>query len=200
MIGMGLAGMAQGENLCLDDDGNCWCSWQLTRAWQSHPGPDCQRLCRIDARENRIIYYQKGIPRPDGKPGTTKVEGLFNLGDGQMYASGGNGSLFRINPVTADSEYLFTPISDRPSRLTSLVVGKDGNAYGVVGRAGACQLMRFDFRNNRHELIGGIIKDSNSEPLWQCHQIIMADDGTLFACENDVPHRSGYLWEISNVY
>ena len=56
-----------------------------------------------------------------------------------MYASGGNGSLFRIDPDTGSATYLFTPIEDRPSRLTSLVVAGDGCAYGVTGRAGAAR-------------------------------------------------------------
>lgn len=200
LIGAGISGLAQGENLCLDDQGGCWGSWQLTRAWQSPTDSDYNRLCKIDPKEDRLIYYQKGLPRPDGKPGTTKVEGLFNLGDGKLYASGGNGSLFRIDPAGADSEYLSTPVADRPSRLTSLVVGRDGLAYGVVGKAGHCELLRFDFKNGQHELVGGRIRNSDGEPLWQVHQIVMADDGTLYACENDVPHRGGYLWEISDVF
>jgi hypothetical protein len=61
--------------------------------------------------------------------------------------------------------------------------------------------VRFDFRKKAFELIGGIITDSaTGEPLWQCHHLVVTDDGTIYACENDVPHRSGYLWEISGVW
>jgi hypothetical protein len=33
--------------------------------------------------------------------------------------------------------------------------------------------------------------------MHQCHDIVMAGDGTLYACENDNVRRSGYLWEIT---
>ena len=201
LIGTGIGGMCQGENLCLDDNGCCWSSWQLTRAWQAHPGVDAQRLCKIDPTHERPIYYPKGLPRVDGNYGTTKPEGFFNLGDGMLYASGGNGSIFEIDPATGDSRFLFTPITDRRSRLTSMIVGPCGNAYAITGRDGQCELLRFDFRNKSFELIGGAIKDAaTGEPLWQCHHLVITGDGTIYACENDVPHRSGYLWEISGVW
>lgn len=199
LIGIGIGGLAQGENLCLDDAGGVWCGWQLTRAWQHQVGPDCNRLCKIDPDQQKIIYYQHGLPRPDGEYGTVKVEGLFNLGDGAMYASGGNGSIFRIDPSNGKAECIARPITDRPSRLTSLAVAKDGYAYGVTGRNGDCRLLRFDFRRDKFELVGDRLTDADGEPLWQCHQLIIADDGVMYGCENDVPHRSGYLWEISNV-
>lgn len=194
----GYGGMGQGENICLDDRGGAWCGWMLTRAWQPHPGPDAHRLCKIDPDQNRIVFYQRGLPRRDRSPGFAKVEGLFNFHDGHMYASGDNGSIYRFNPDTAEADYLFTPIADRPSRLSSMTLGRDGLAYGVTGCAGKCELLRFDFKNSKYELLGGI-KDQDGEPLFQVHNIVRADDGTLYACENDVPHRSSYLWEISGI-
>ena len=44
-IGSGME-MAQGENICFDDDGNVWGGWGISRAWQSGPGPDSFRLFR----------------------------------------------------------------------------------------------------------------------------------------------------------
>jgi len=198
LIGTGIGGMCQGENLCLDDHGNCWSNWQLTRAWQNHPGVDCQRLCRIVPDENRIHFHQAGLPHPHKPGATVKAEAFFNLGDGYMYASGANGSLFRIDPDTAQSEYLFTPIADRPSRLTSLVLASDGLAYGVTGRGGDCRLLRFDFRNSRYELVGDPIRSQDNDALWQCHHLVVTPDNTLYVCENDVPDRSGYLWELTD--
>ena len=113
-----------------------------------------------------------------------------------MYASGGNGSLFRIDPETGSATYLFTPIEDRPSRLASLVVAGDGCAYGVTGRAGRCEVLRFDFGRDRYELLGPVV-DQDGEPCFQVHHVVRAADGTLYACENDNPRRSGYLWEIT---
>ncbi|MCC6422088.1 MAG: hypothetical protein IT447_01300 [Phycisphaerales bacterium] len=199
LFGTGIGGMAQGENLCLDDRGRAWCGWQLTRAWQSAPSADGHRLCCIDPDLGRILFFQNGLPRPDGGYGTVKVEGLFNLGDGHLHASGGNGSIYRINIETGTSQYLFTPITDRRSRLTSLALGPDGCAYGVTGRDGHCQLLRFDFNNNRYDLLGRV-GEAGGEGCFQVHHVVFAADGTLYACENDVPHRSAYLWEITDIF
>jgi hypothetical protein len=194
-IGSGLA-MAQGENLVLDDEGNCWCGWCVTRAWQGAPGADAFRLCKYSPGQNKIIFYDHGLPRADGEYGFAKVEGLFNLGTGCLYASGDNGSLYRIETKNGEVKYLGTPISDRRSRLTSLALHPDGFAYGITGRDGACRLLRFDPRNDSYE-IGEKIIDENGVAMWQCHDIDVTADGVLFAGENDHPRRSSYLWEIN---
>ena len=190
------AAMAQGENLVLDDDGCAWCGWHVTRAWQSEPGVDSHRLCKYDPEKDRIDYLEAGLPRRDGAYGFAKVEGLFNLGAGCLHASGDNGSLYRIYAQTGEATYLGTPIADRPSRLTSLVMHSDGYAYGITGRAGNCQLIRFDPRNDSYEL-GDAIVDEQGEPMWQCHDVTITPDGVLYGGENDNPHRSSYLWEMS---
>lgn len=193
-IGSGMA-MAQGENLALDDEGNVWGAWGVTRAWQSSPGKDAHRLFRYSPQEGQIDYLTTGLPNPDGSYGYAKLEGIFNLGTGCLYASGANGSLYRINPKSGEAEYLFTPIPDRPSRLASLALAADGCAYGVTGRAGRTELLRFDPAEETYELLGPI-KDGNGVACWQAHDIVSLPDGTLYAAENDVPTRSGYLWEI----
>ena len=146
-IGSGLS-MAQGENIVLDDDGCAWCGWNATRAWQNQPGGESNRLCKYDPEQERMVFYPHGLPRADGNYGTAKVEGLFNLGTGCLYASGDNGSLYRVETSTGKATYLGTPISDRRSRLTSLVMAPDGHAYGITGRDGQCQLLRFHPRDD----------------------------------------------------
>lgn len=187
--------MAQGENLVLDDEGCVWCSWAATKAWQSSLGKDAARLCKYDPAADRMVYFNHGLPRPDGTHGFARVEGLFNLGTGKLYASGANGSLFRIEPADGHVEYLGTPISDRRSRLTSLAMHADGCAYGITGRDGDCRLLRFDPRTEKYELIGSRI-EADGEALFQCHDVTLTPDGVLFAGENDHPSRSSFLWEI----
>lgn len=199
LLGTGIGGMCQPENLVLDDNGCVWSSWQLTRAWQNSPGVDCQRLCKLDPRKGEIEFLKHGLPRPDGQHGTVKAEGLFNFHDGYLYASGANGSLYRVDTGTGKSQYLGTPINDRPSRLAAMATGPDGLAYGVTGRNGNCEVIRFDFRRGKYELIGKVA-DQNGEPCFQIHHVSFAADGTLYACENDVPYRSSYLWEISDLF
>lgn len=71
----------------------------------------------------------------------------------------------------------------------------DGFAYGVVGRDGKCELMRFDPQNEKYKLLGKIA--TAGENCWQVHDICVTTDGVIYACENDNPGRSGYLWEIN---
>jgi hypothetical protein len=107
---------------------------------------------------------------------------------------GANGSLYRIDPKTGAAKYLFTPIPERPSRLAAMALGPDGMAYGITGRDGGCELLRFDPRTETYKLLGPI-RDTDGVCCWQAHDIVALPDGTLFAGENDVPTRSGYLWE-----
>jgi len=193
-IGNGMAG-AQGENILLDDDGCAWCGWNVTRAWQSSPGIDSHRLCKYSPHEEKMIFYETGLPRADGEYGFAKVEGLFNFGTGCLYASGDNGSLYRVETQSAKAKYLGTPIKEKPSRLTSMVM-KGDYAYGITGRNGECRLLRFDPRDETFEL-GDKIEDENGVAMYQCHDIDLAPDGTFFAGENDHPRRSSYLWELT---
>jgi len=186
--------MAQGENIELDDDGCAWCGWSVTRAWQNDSGVDNFRFCKFDPQEDRIQFLDAGLPKPDGSYGYDKAEGLFNLGTGRLYASGANGSLYRIDMETGMGTYLATPIADRRSRLASIALGPDGAAYGVTGRDGQCEVIRFDPKTEKYELLGEVADGETR--CWQVHDVAVADDGTIYAGENDNPYRSGYLWEI----
>jgi hypothetical protein len=192
-IGSGID-YGQGENIELDDEGCAWCGWTVTRAWQNSAGEDRNRLCKFDPVQDRIIYYDGGLQRPDGKYGYAKVEGIFNLGGDHMYCSGANGSLFRLDTVSGNAHYLFTPITDRSSRLASLRLAADGAAYGIIGREGHCQVLRFDPRSEKYELLGAVSDGQDS--AWQIHDLCISPEGVIYACENDNPRRSGYLWEI----
>jgi outer membrane protein assembly factor BamB len=196
LIGSGYGGMAQGENLVLDDEGCVWCAWSLTRAWQNTPGADAARLCKFDPREDRIHFYQTGLPWPDGRHGYAKPEAFFNFGDGFIYASGANGSLYRVDTQTGKAEYLFTPTPNRRSRLSAMVKIEEGVAYGVTGRDYNCEMMRVNYKAGTFEKIGKIVDDQGNA-LWQCHDLALADDGVLYVCENDNPYRSAYLWEVT---
>lgn len=195
-ITSGAGGGIMSENLAIDDAGCVWSCWGLTRAWAYDTGPDAVRLCKYDPHADRIVFFQKGLPRPDGRHGFVEPESFHNFGDGWIYAGGRDGALYRIDPATADAEHLCAPVVDRPTRLASLVKAEEGTAYGVVGRDGRCDLVRFDYRRGGFELLGPV-REPGGAAMHQCHDIVMAGDGTLYACENDNVARSGYLWEIS---
>lgn len=192
--------IAQGENIELDERGGVWGGWSVTRAWQSQPGVDQYRLFRYDPNTERIRYFEKGLPLPDGAYGSARAEGFFNLGAGGFYVSGGGGGLYRLDTKTGKATFLFRAIGDegrgRRSRLASLRLGPDGCAYGVTGRDGECELLRFDPKKQTFKLLGAL-KDSNTgATAWQIHDVCITPDGAVYAGENDHPQRSGYLWEI----
>ncbi len=192
--------MAQGETIGLDDRGYVWGVWTVARAWQTGPGVDCHRFYCYDPDRGRIRYLDKGLPRPDGAYGYAKPEAFFNFGTGCLYVSGAGGALYRLDPATGDAEFLFRAVGDegrgRRSRLTSLRQAPDGFAYGVTGRDGACELLKFNPADERYSLIGPLRDPATGEPAWQVHDVCITPDGTLYAGENDNPFRSGYLWEV----
>ncbi|MDP6775424.1 MAG: hypothetical protein QGI83_01525, partial [Candidatus Latescibacteria bacterium] len=112
----------------------------------------------------------------------------------RLYASGDNGSIYRIDRETGMGTLLGTPVPDRRSRLTTLQPGPDGGAYGVTGRDGQCEVIRFDPETETYDLLGPVV--DGDERCWQVHDVAVAADGTIYAGENDNPYRSGYLWEI----
>ena len=184
----------QGQNIELDDEGCAWSAWSVTRAWQNEPGPDSKRLCKYDPRAGRIVYYNTGLPKPSSPCEYVRLDGLFNFHTGDIFATGGNGSLYRIDPGTGKATHLGTPVEDRPSRLSSMKLGPDGAAYGVVGMKGNCEVIRFDLKTYRYELLGPVADEVTA--CWQVHDIAVDLGGTIYACENDNPYRSSYLWEI----
>ena len=99
-----------------------------------------------------------------------------------------------VDIKTGMGTYLGTPITGRRSRLSSLRLGPDGAAYGVTGRDGQCEVIRFDPKTEKYELIGAVA--DGEDRCWQAHDVAITPDGVIYACENDSPNRSGYLWEI----
>ena len=184
----------QGQNIELDDEGCVWSAWSVTRAWQTDPGPDSKRLCKYDPRSQSMVFYNTGLPEPGRNCHNVRLDGLFNFGTGDMFASGGNGSIYRIETATGKADYLGTPIQDRASRLSSMKLAADGAAYGVVGMEGDCELLRFHPQTGKYELLGSVT--DKADRCWQVHDIAIAPDSTIYACENDNPSRSSYLWEI----
>lgn len=184
----------QGQNIELDDKGCAWSAWSVTRAWQNDPGPDSKRLCKYDPVNGSMVYYKTGLPKPELPCEYVRLDGLFNFQTGALFATGGNASIYRIDTNTGRAEYLGTPIQDRPSRLSSMKIGPDGAAYGVTGMNGNCEVIRFDPKTGKYDLLGPVV-DGDTH-CWQIHDVAVTPDGTIYACENDNPYRSSFLWEI----
>ena len=189
--------MAQGQNILVDSKGRVWGAWHVTRAWQMESGCDAHRLFYYDPETEKIQYLPKGLPKSDGAHGTSKAEAFFDFRTGPLYVADSAGALYRMDPETADAEYLFQPVAPpRPSRLSAMALAPDGQAYAIVGRDGDCELMRFDPQSEKYEIIGPVQDSATGARPYQIHDICCTPDGTLYAGENDNPFRSSYLWEI----
>ena len=103
----------------------------------------------------------------------------------------------RLEPLTLTVAKALLPIYGVPllDYHLSRLLGPDGAAYGVTGRDGQCEAIRFDPGTEKYELLGPVA--DGDIRCWQVHDVAVADDGTSYDGENDNPYRSGYLWEIA---
>lgn len=198
LLGSGYGGLAQSESIVLDKYGCVWFCWSVTRAWQSSPGPDASRLCKYDPEKEGIVFFKHGLPKRNGEYGLAKVEAFFDFGKSdRIFASGDNGSFYQIDIESGKAEFIFNPLDEGKSRLSGLAKTGEGTVYGIVGREGKCRLLKINYNENSYELLGEIRDDESGTRMWQSHDIVYAGDNVFYACENDNPHRSSYLWEIS---
>lgn len=193
LTGSGI-GMGQGENIVIDRRDRVWGGWSVTRAWQGQPGKDQYRLYVYDPKQGKIEFLNLGLPHLDGRPGYAHLDGMIAAANGLLYAGTGEGGLVRIDPDSRKVELLGAPVP--PARIAAFAMGPDGDLYGIGGRYGNASLFRLELKIGKYSMIGKIIDSENEVSPWQIHDMAFADDGTIFAGENDNPYRSSYLWEI----
>ena len=196
LIGSGF-GMAQTENIDIDQDGTVWGTWGVTRAWSNDPGPEAMRLWRYHPDHGRIEFFKHGLPKMHARNGTDMGQGVHCGPDGAMYMGTGEGLLCRVDPKTAEVEPIGKPGPAR--RLAAMTNGPDGKIYGTAGNDGSCIVFSYDPKTRQVDQVGPIYDGQINERAWHIHNVTMTGDGTIYAGENDVPYRSGYLWQISDV-
>lgn len=193
-VGSGFA-MGQSETLAIDRRGTVWGTWNVTRAWLNTPGNDQFRLWNYHPDHGRINFLDYGLPTLSGHFGFAHADGVHAGPDGAIYMGTAEGLLCRIDPDDHSVALIGKPGPHR--RLAAMANGPDGMLYGAAGRDGAATLFRFNPANGVLEDLGLIYDPVLQERAFQLHDMTIAADGTIFAGENDVPYRSGYLWEIS---
>jgi hypothetical protein len=185
--------LCQSHNPVIDDDGNVWGTYGITRAFCYETGIDSIRLFKYNPDDGRVDFLDQGLPRIGSKDKGT-VDRAINIGDGYLYFGGVAGSFSRLDPRTGETKSYGKPCPNK--RLAGLCLGKDGNIYGVGGDNYYVTVFRFDPQSERLETLGRIFDETIQDGPVRIHTAVMTDDGILYCGENDNNYRSSYLWEV----
>lgn len=187
--------MGQSEQVAIDRNGAVWGCCALGRPWAYTQGPAAFRLWRYHPQGDQWQVFRFGLPALDAPSHTVKADGACTGPDGAVYMGTAEGALYRIDPDSYEVPLVGKPAPGR--RLAGMAVGPDQRLYGSCGRDGAANLFCYDPASGKLTNLGPIYDPECGEQAWQVHDMTITADGTIYAGENDVPHRSGYLWEIS---
>ena len=148
--------------------------------------------------DSGFTWFEHGIPAMHGMGQSLRsaaIDGMMTGDDGFIYVGTNEGALHRLNPKTAEVEYLGKPHTS--GRLTYLAIGPDGMLYGA---AGASYETTIAFRYNREkrtfDVLGRMLDTGIDKSCFIVHHVCMTPDYTMYAAETDNPDRAGYLWEL----
>jgi hypothetical protein len=156
-------------------------------------------LFKYDPSSREITWYHHGTPgaRQDADimyPGAGPVDAMVNGGDGYLYIGTTGGSLCRLDPRTAEVEYLGHPSPTR--RMPGLMVYDENLLLGAGGDQEGGFVFTYDRRTGAFDRLGSIVDDASGLKLYRVHDLCLGRDrNTVYVAETDVPGRSGYMWE-----
>ena len=169
----------------VDDDGFLWGTYTGQRLFKYHP-------------DSGFTWLEHGVPAMHGMGERMRyagIDGMMTGDDGFIYIGTTEGALHRLDPKTAQVEYLGKPHTS--SRLTYLAIAPDGLLYGA---AGASYETTVAFRYSRDtrvfEVLGRMRDPEIDKSCFIVHHVCMTPDYTMYAAETDNPDRAGYLWEL----
>ena len=170
----------------VDDDGALWGTYnQGHQLFKYHP-------------DSGFEWFSHGVPSQhrwgEGK-GYAAVDGMMTGDDGYIYIGATDGSLHRLDPKTAQVDYLGKPHTS--SRLTYLAIAPDGMLYGAAGASyDTTVAFRYDRQKRTFEVLGLMRDEEIDKSCFIVHHVCMTPDYTMYAAETDNPDRAGYLWEL----
>ena len=168
----------------VDDHGRLWGTWGQGRNYLFCYDPDTRG----------IRWTETQLPG-SAKGAADSVDSIVNGRDGFMYIGSNSGALFRLDPNTADAEWLGKPSPGK--RMPGLHVWRGSMLLGVTG-ADAEDTIIFSYdRATKVFRNLGVVADDAGEALWRPHYLAIRNDSTIYVAETDVPGRSGYLWEAT---
>ena len=190
--------MCQPHAASFDRYGRLWGTWGESRAFEDMLGPVPVRIFCYDPDTNQFTWFQHGFPKVD-EADPARIDHMMLAHDGLIYAGTVAGGFSRLDPETGNVEDLGRPFPN--PRLAGLVQGPDGLVYGAGNEGygangeGAARLFAFDPETKALEDMGPIFDERIKAGAVKVHMLVAAEDGTLYAAENDNILRSSYLWE-----
>ncbi|MBN1809334.1 MAG: hypothetical protein JW909_09730 [Planctomycetes bacterium] len=170
----------------LDDAGRCWSTYEHGHKW-----------CCFDPEKMDYVFYEKAMESAGAAAnvmyyGAGPIDSMINGGDGFMYVGTALGELYRLDPETADSEYVGRPTTH--NRMPGICLGPDGLIYGAGGDRDVTHMVRYDRKKRSWEFLGHLEAEDGTK-CYRPHDL-MYHEGSFYLAETDVPNRSGYIWEI----
>jgi hypothetical protein len=207
---------AQAHNAAVDRHGWLWGTWAETRAWDELFGPVPVRLFKYHPDGDRLVFFDRGLPRWDDTPGlipnppvpaavTTALEGTRHRqdfgfcdsmaydGERYLYAGTVAGVLARIDTETGAVEKVANAIST--GRFPALGL-RDGVLYGAGGMHGQTRLVRWDTRGDAMELFSDLSDDRIADRPARVHELAIDPEHRIYLAENDNHDRASYLWSV----
>jgi len=172
----------------LDDDGCFWGTWDVVQHY----------LYKYDPSTGQITWFRHSTPgaREDSNrmyPGAGPVDCMINGGDGYIYIGTCGGSLCRLDPKTAEVQYLGKPAAT--ARMPGLAVWRDSLLLGAAGDEEGGTVFSYDRETGAFTNLGSIVDSETGLKLYRVHDLRIVGGSTVYVAETDVPGRSGYLWE-----
>ena len=180
----------------VDDKGRAWTGYSLS----SDISTGENFLMTYDPATNDITWHEHGLPVTAFKGDNRQIDDIANLGDGYLYVASVNGGFSRIDPDTAEVEWLGKPA--RGMRLCGMDIGADGLIYlatganyGMSGDDAHTHMYTYDRGTKHFTDLGRIYDPEFGDGCVVVHSLSLGDDGTMWVGETDNGTRSGCLWE-----
>ena len=168
----------------IDDHGGYWGTW-------SHR----HNLFRYNPERNKIEFFAHGFPEKGGNlmyRNAGPIDCMINGQDGFMYVATDLGSLYKLDPMSAEVDFLGKPFPF--PRLPGLVLGNDGLLYMSGGDDNNCQIAVYDRNKRSFSVLGAVANEQDK--CFRTHDIEIVGS-KIYVGETDHPWRTDYLWECT---
>jgi hypothetical protein len=152
-------------------------------------------LLRYDPRSNELEYLPYGLAGP-GNSSAEVIDDMLNGGDGFIYIGGRGGTLYRLDPRTAQVETLCKPFRHQ-RRVSALTQDSNGTIYATVGDRDCVRAISYDIGTGALAELGAVYDADRAQPAEKIHSLTITDDGVLYGGEIDNLHRTSWLWEMT---